>query len=96
MCEKLLANPIVGVRRNVLSWRMRRIKPQTTPQPTPDAHGRPWHEIALLVGYLVICLLSVLTVLLPTTENKEEQPDRKAQGTADSADSAANKAKPAK
>jgi hypothetical protein len=31
-----------------------------------------WPEIALLVGYLVICLLSVLTVLLPTTENDEE------------------------
>jgi hypothetical protein len=70
---------------------MRRIKPQTNPQPEPDAHGRPWHEIALLVGYLLICLLSVLTVLLPTTENKEEQSDRKVQGTtaeADTADSA--------
>jgi hypothetical protein len=31
-----------------------------------------WPEIALLVGYLVICLLSVLTVLVPTTENDEE------------------------
>jgi hypothetical protein len=77
---------------------MRRIKPQTNPQPTPDAHGRPWHEIALLTGYLVICLLSILTVLLPTTENKEEQFDRKAQGTAaaDSADSAAQAPKTAK
>jgi|GEM_PF-5040225 hypothetical protein len=92
MCEKLLAN----LEDNVLSWRMRRIKPQTTPQPTPDTHARPWHEIALLVGYLFICLLSVLTVLLPTTENKEEQSDRKAQGTADSADSTANAAKPVK
>jgi hypothetical protein len=26
----------------------------------------------LLGAYLVICLLSVLTVLLPTTENEEE------------------------
>ena len=60
---------------------MRRIKPQTTPQPTPDTHGRPWQEIALLTGYLLICLLSVLTVLLPTTENKEEQIEHKAQGT---------------
>lgn len=78
---------------------MRRIKPQTAPQPTPDSHGRPWHEIALLTGYLVICLLSILTVLLPTTENKEEQSDRKAQGSAaadDSAASAANATKPAK
>lgn len=78
---------------------MRRIKPQTNLQPTPDAHGRPWHEIALLMGYLFICLLSILTVLLPTTENKEEQSDRKAQGSAatdDSAASAANATKPAK
>jgi hypothetical protein len=61
---------------------MRRIKPQTTPQPEPDTHGRPWHELALLVGYLVICLLSVLTVLVPTTENKEEAPSHQAQDTA--------------
>ena len=69
---------------------MRRIKPQTTPQPTPDAHGRPWQEIALLTGYLLICLLSVLTVLLPTTENKEEQSEHKVQGSlGDTADSVA-------
>ena len=67
---------------------MRRIKPQPTPQPTPETHGRPWQEIALLTGYLLICLLSVLTVLLPTTENKEEQIEHKAQGSlVDKADS---------
>ena len=75
---------------------MPRIKPQSTPQTTPDAHGQPWQEIAIVVGYLLICVLSVLTVLLPTTENKEQQFDRKAQGTADSTDSAANTAKPVK
>jgi hypothetical protein len=31
-----------------------------------------WPELVLIVGYLVICLISVLTVLLPTTENEEE------------------------
>jgi hypothetical protein len=72
---------------------MRRIKPQTTPQPTPDAHGRPWQELALLAGYLVICLLSILTVLLPTTENKEEQSEQKAQGATAAADSVANTTK---
>jgi len=68
---------------------MRRIKPQTLPQPTPDAHGRPWHEVALLVGYLVICLLSILTVLLPTTENKEDKPEPRAtEAAAETVDSA--------
>jgi len=57
---------------------MRRIKPQVAPQETRDTHGPGWREIALLVGYLVICLLSVLTVLLPTTENKEEQSEHAA------------------
>lgn len=56
---------------------MRRIKPQVVPQETRVTHSPPWREIALLVGYLVICLLSVLTVLLPSTENKEEQREQK-------------------
>ena len=56
---------------------MRRIKPQVAPQETRDTHSPSWREIALLVGYLVICLLSVLTVLLPSTENKEEQREQK-------------------
>jgi hypothetical protein len=92
LCEKLFVKP------NVLTssaGSMRRIKPQTDPQPTPDAHGRPWQEVALLVGYLLICLLSILTVLLPTTENKEEQADRKAQGTeVEAADSAGQTSPP--
>ena len=44
----------------------------TDAQPTTPAHARMWPEIALLVGYLLICLISVLTVLLPSTENEEE------------------------
>ena len=62
---------------------MRRIRPQLAPQETRDTHSPKWREIALLVGYLVICLLSVLTVLLPTTENKEEQSARAKQGESD-------------
>lgn len=41
-------------------------------QPTPRAHESLWPEVALLGAFLVICLLSVLTVLLPATENEEE------------------------
>jgi hypothetical protein len=57
---------------------MRRIKPQLAPQETRDTHSPSWREVLLLVGYLVICLLSVLTVLLPTTENKEERSEHDA------------------
>jgi hypothetical protein len=60
---------------------MRRIKPQTTPQELAPAHASRWQEIALLVAYLVICLLSFLTVVLPTTENKKEEIDAKAPST---------------
>jgi hypothetical protein len=49
----------------------------TTPS-TTTAHAAHWTEIALLIGYIVICLLSVLTVLLPTTENEEEHAKPKA------------------
>ena len=65
---------------------MRKIKPQVAPQETRDTHSPGWREVALLVGYLVICLLSVLTVLLPTTENKEEQTARTKQGESDAPD----------
>jgi hypothetical protein len=51
---------------------MPRTRPLSTSQPVTDTHAKRWPEIALLIGYLVICLLSVLTVLLPTTENEEE------------------------
>jgi hypothetical protein len=51
---------------------MARIQPPNPTQGTTRPHARMWPEIALLVGYLVICLLSVLTVLVPTTENDEE------------------------
>jgi hypothetical protein len=58
---------------------MRRIKPQTTPQEPLPTYAAGWQEVVLLVAYLVICLLSVLTVLMPTTENKAEQIETKAQ-----------------
>jgi len=51
-------------------------------QPTPRAHESLWPEIALLGAYLVICLISVLTVLLPTTENEEEHGKAKASSSA--------------
>jgi hypothetical protein len=51
---------------------MPRTRTPTAPQATPPAHEPLWPEIALLGAYLVICLLSVLTVLLPATENEEE------------------------
>jgi len=60
---------------------MRRIKPQTTPQEPAPTHTPRWREIALLVAYIVICLLSFLTVLMPTTENKAEQIETKAAST---------------
>ncbi|MET0385090.1 MAG: hypothetical protein ABW321_03985 [Polyangiales bacterium] len=58
---------------------MRRIKPQTVPQEPSTAHATAWQDIALLVAYLVIAALSVLTVLMPTTDNKVEQIETKAQ-----------------
>ena len=51
---------------------MPRSKTPPAVQATPPAHESLWPEVALLGAYLVICLLSVLTVLLPTTENEEE------------------------
>jgi hypothetical protein len=51
---------------------MPRTRPLSTSQPVTDTHEARWPEVALLIGYLIICLISVLTVLLPTTENEEE------------------------
>jgi hypothetical protein len=51
---------------------MPRTRPPSATPTTTTAHATRWTEIALLIGYLVICLISVLTVLLPTTENEEE------------------------
>jgi hypothetical protein len=57
---------------------MPRTRTLPTVQETPSTHEPVWPEIALLGAYLVICLLSVLTVLLPTTENEEEHAKAKA------------------
>jgi hypothetical protein len=51
---------------------MPRTHPPKDIQPDTPAHDARWRELALLIAYLVICLLSVLTVLAPTTENEEE------------------------
>jgi hypothetical protein len=34
--------------------------------------GPPWPELLLLIGFVVICLVSVLTVLVPSTENEKD------------------------
>jgi TRAP-type C4-dicarboxylate transport system permease small subunit len=39
-----------------------------TSDPTPSR----WPELLLLIGFVVICLLSVLTVLVPSTENEKD------------------------
>jgi hypothetical protein len=51
---------------------MPRTRPPAVIQPAPTAHDAAWPELALLAAYLVICLISVLTVLTPTTENEKE------------------------
>jgi hypothetical protein len=41
----------------------------------PEPNERPpsrWPELLLLIGFVVICLLSVLTVLVPSTENEKD------------------------
>jgi hypothetical protein len=41
----------------------------------PEQNERPpsrWPELLLLIGFVVICLLSVLTVLVPSTENEKD------------------------
>jgi hypothetical protein len=57
---------------------MPRTRPPSVIQPAPPAHDPAWPELALLVAYLVICLISVLTVLTPTTENEKEHVTPKA------------------
>jgi hypothetical protein len=41
--------------------------PEPSERPTPR-----WPELLLLIGFVVICLLSVLTVLVPSTENEKD------------------------
>jgi hypothetical protein len=56
---------------------MRRTKPETPAQETRSSYESRWREVTLLVAYLVICLLSILTVLAPSTDNQEERVDAK-------------------
>jgi hypothetical protein len=56
----------------------------------PEPKERPpsrWPELVLLIGFVVICLLSVLTVLVPSTENEKDD------GKPAEAQSAANESK---
>jgi hypothetical protein len=56
---------------------MRRTKPETPVQETRGAYDSRWREVTLVVAYLIICLLSILTVLAPSTDNQEERVDAK-------------------
>jgi hypothetical protein len=41
------------------------------PEPSDTTVAR-WPELLLLIGFVVICLVSVLTVLVPSTENEKD------------------------
>jgi hypothetical protein len=56
------------------------------PEPIEHSPSR-WPELLLLIGFVVICLVSVLTVLVPSTENEKDD------GKPADAQSAANEAK---
>jgi hypothetical protein len=56
---------------------MRRTRPENPAQETRSTYESRWREVTLLVAYLVICLLSILTVLAPSTDNQEERVDAK-------------------
>jgi hypothetical protein len=71
---------------------MPRTRAPNAPQPATPAHDYAWPDVLLLIGYLVICVLSGLTVLAPATENEEEH--AKAKSTAP--DTAARPVTPAK
>jgi hypothetical protein len=47
------------------------MRSERVPEPKEHPPAR-WPEILLLIGFVVICLLSVLTVLVPSTENEKD------------------------
>ena len=59
------------------------MRSERAPVPSDTTVAR-WPELLLLIGFVVICLLSVLTVLVPSTENEKDD------GKAAEAQSAAN------
>jgi hypothetical protein len=44
------------------------MRSERVPAPSDTTVAR-WPEFLLLIGFVMICLLSVLTVLVPSTEN---------------------------
>jgi len=52
---------------------MPRLKPQPVPQAEVIPYAGRWREVGLLVAYLVVCVLAVLTVLMPAIENSDPQ-----------------------
>jgi hypothetical protein len=47
------------------------MRSERVPEPVDKPEAR-WPELLLLIGFVVICLLSVLTVLVPSTENEKD------------------------
>ena len=47
------------------------MRSERAPEPSDTKVAR-WPEVLLLIGFVVICLLSVLTVLVPSTENEKD------------------------
>jgi hypothetical protein len=47
------------------------MRSERAPEPSDTTVAR-WPEILLLIGFVVICLVSVLTVLVPSTENDRD------------------------
>jgi hypothetical protein len=47
------------------------MRSEHAPKPSDETPGR-WPEVLLLIGFGVICLVSVLTVLVPSTENERD------------------------
>jgi hypothetical protein len=47
------------------------MRSERSPEPNERSPSR-WPELLLLIGFGVICLLSVLTVLVPSTENEKD------------------------
>jgi hypothetical protein len=47
------------------------MRSERAPAPSDTTVAR-WPEVLLLIGFVVICLVSVLTVLVPSTENEKD------------------------
>jgi uncharacterized membrane protein len=47
------------------------MRSEHAPEPSDKTVVR-WPELLLLIGFVLICLVSVLTVLVPSTENEKD------------------------